>query len=222
MKRNIYLLVAIAFISLSAISCKDKTNKAETSEAKEVVEASENASLYNADATKSVIHWTGSKPAGKHTGTLHLFSGSIAVVNRDVQSGEFVINMNSLTNTDMDGDGKASLESHLKGLEDDSKKDFFNVTDYPTAKFELTNVTGEGGKVMVNGNLTIKNITQNIEFPATVSFPGDTMFLKSDSFTIDRTKWGVNFMSKTIFSDLKDKFIDDDIELTIELHANKA
>ena len=39
-------------------------------------------------------------------------------------------------------------------------------------------------------------------------------------FTIDRTQWGVNYGSKTSFKDLKDSFINDDMEVTITIVAN--
>lgn len=222
MKKQFVNLALIAFIALGATSCKDAQKDATSAEAKEVIETAEAATAYTIDTSKSVITWTGSKPAGSHTGTLHLKEGSLNAVKRDIQSGDFTIDMNSLTNTDLEGGMKESLEGHLKGTVEGKEKDFFSVTEYPTAAFELTGVTGTNGKITVEGNLTIKGKTQNVSFPATVSFPGDTVFLKSEAFMIDRTQWDINFMSKSVFDDLKDKFIDDEIELTVELHGTKA
>jgi hypothetical protein len=48
------------------------------------------------------------------------------------------------------------------------------------------------------------------------------MTLTSEPFTIDRTNWGVNYGSKSIFDNLGDKFISDDIQLTVKLQATKA
>ena len=222
MKKQIVNISLASMIALGAISCKEKGADASVSEAKEVAEAAVSATNFTIDTEKSVIYWTGSKPGKDHSGTLKLSSGTISAANRDISSGNFVIDMNSLTNTDMEGQGKDNLEAHLKGTVAGKEKDFFNVNEFPTAKFELTGVTGENGTITVSGNLTIKETTQNIEFPATVSFPGDNIFLKSKPFTIDRTQWGLNFMSKTIFEELKDQFIDDEFELTIELHGKKA
>ncbi|HAT65925.1 MAG TPA: lipid-binding protein, partial [Flavobacteriaceae bacterium] len=78
------------------------------------------------------------------------------------------------------------------------------------------------GKTMVSGNLTIKDKTHNISFPATISMEGNVLKLTSETFTIDRTQWGVNFGSKTVFDNLGEKFISDDIELTVNLVANKS
>ncbi|MEJ6792164.1 MAG: YceI family protein, partial [Lacinutrix sp.] len=48
------------------------------------------------------------------------------------------------------------------------------------------------------------------------------MTLTSDSFTIERTKWSINYGSKSIFDNLGDKFINDDMELKIIVTAKKS
>ena len=55
----------------------------------------------------------------------------------------------------------------------------------------------------------------------TYTVEGNSMSLRSEPFTIDRTKWNVNYGSKSVFDNLGDKFIDDDIKLTIDLVAKK-
>ena len=45
--------------------------------------------------------------------------------------------------------------------------------------------------------------------------------ITSETFAIDRTKWDVNYGSKSVFDNLGDKFINDDIELTVTVVANK-
>lgn len=216
-------IALVAIISLGAVSCNDKVKDAEVSDAKEVAESTSAATTYMINAETSVINWKGSKPAGEHTGTIKLSSGSFDVVNRDIQSGKFVIDMTSLSNTDLKpGEGKENLEAHLKGTAEGKENDFFSVANHPTATFELTGVTGEGGNVTVSGNLTMKGKTHNVEFPAVVSFPGDDIMFQSKPFTIDRTNWDINFMSKSVFDNLKDKFIDDEIELKVILNGKKA
>ena len=168
-----------------------------------------------------MITWTGSKPAGTHTGTINLQSGAVQVAG-DAITGSFVIDMNSITNTDLEGDSKASLEAHLKGTAEGKEDHFFNVAEHPTASFEVTGVTDNAGVKTMQGNLTIKGITKNIEFPVTYAIEGDMMTLSSKTFTIDRTQWGIEFMSKSILDDLKDGFISDDMEITISLKAKKA
>ncbi|MPN15036.1 hypothetical protein SDC9_162365 [bioreactor metagenome] len=68
----------------------------------------------------------------------------------------------------------------------------------------------------------MKEAVKNISFDATISKDGDTYTAKTATFTIDRTQWGVNYGSKNIFKDLKDGFINDDMEITITLVAKNA
>ena len=49
----------------------------------------------------------------------------------------------------------------------------------------------------------------------------DTIILRSEPFTIDRSNWNVRFRSKSFFKDLGEKYIDNDIELTIVVKASK-
>ena len=72
---------------------------------------------------------------------------------------------------------------------------------------------------MMSGNLTMLSISQNISFPVQVTSQDSMVQVKSETFTIDRTKWGINYGSKSIFDNLGDKFIDDDMEITIDVTA---
>ncbi len=222
MKKIILKIALFSFISVTIIACKNKNEETASVGEKDVVEASNVAIDYNVNVEKSVVYWKGSKPTGSHNGTIKLASGSVAVTNGNIEAGKFKIDMNSITSLDLDGRKKSNLESHLKGTVEGKEGDFFNVTEYPFSTFELISIDGEGEKVTVHGYLTIKDEKIKIEFPATVSFPKNDMILKSVAFTIDRTKWGVNYGSKSIFENLGDKFINDEIELVIELHANKS
>jgi polyisoprenoid-binding protein YceI len=67
------------------------------------------------------------------------------------------------------------------------------VNKYPNGAFSITKVAGEDRKVIVSGNLTLLDKTNNTRFPSTVSFPGDSMFLKSKPIMIDRIQWGINY-----------------------------
>lgn len=206
------------------VSCKkDNTENAETTEAVEAKEATAEAVKYNVNTEESVIDWTGSKPTGKHTGTIKISEGEFAVKNDSVESGKFTLDMNSITVTDLEtGNGKEDLEGHLKGLGKEETADhFFNVNKYPTGTFEITGITQEEGKTMVEGNLTLKETTKNIKFPATITVTPEAVTLVSESFKIDRTLWKVNYSSKSIFDNLGDKYVDDEIEIKVNVKAAK-
>tara|TARA_R110000823_G_scaffold311718_2_gene437600 strand:+ start:10250 stop:10903 length:654 start_codon:yes stop_codon:yes gene_type:complete len=217
MKFTFLKLTMMAFITVGAFSCKNTEKEAETP-VEEASEATEMATEYTVDTDASTIMWEGAKPTGKHHGTIKLSSGTVHLNNGNIEAGEFVIDMNSITDEDLEGDDKANLEAHLKGTVEGKEGDFFNVKEYPTAKFEMTGIENN----VVKGNLTIKDKTNAIEFPATVTMEGDKMMLKSETFEIDRTKWDVNYGSKSVFPNLGDKFINDAMKITVSLVANKA
>ena len=226
MKNRIASLLFLSALTLT-VSCKnDKATEAETTEAGKVKEVSGEATQYNVDAKASKIEWTGSKPTGKHTGTITLADGAIFVKDSVLDSGKFNIDMNTIAVTDLKaGDGKEDLEAHLKGTAADAKEadmdHFFNVKKFPTASFEITSAKTENGKTTVEGNLTMKGITKNVKFPAKVTVNGDVVTLESDTFSINRTLWNVNYASKSVFDNLGDKFVNDDIELKVSVTAKK-
>ncbi|MBO9562598.1 MAG: hypothetical protein J7621_07485 [Niastella sp.] len=55
-------------------------------------------------------------------------------------------------------------------------------------------------------------MTQTITFPATLEPDGDLVKSRA-SFQTDRTKWGVNHQSGSVFSNLKDDIIEDMIPI---------
>ncbi len=221
MKKQILNTLAVVALIAGTVSCKgDKTNETDATEAKEVATVVD-AMKFTVNTSASTIDWVGSKPTENHTGTINIESGVVKVAG-DKITGTFLIDMTSITVTDLEGKGKASLEGHLKGQAEGKEDHFFNVAKYPTAAFEVTGVTEKEGKKMMQGNLTIRDQKKNIEFPVTYSVDGANMTLTSEPFTIDRTNWGVNYGSKSIFDNLGDKFISDDIQLTVKLQATKA
>ncbi|KAA3625298.1 MAG: YceI family protein [Flavobacterium sp.] len=222
MKKLILNTALFAFIAAGLISCKDKGTDAMTSDAKEVAQTSAAAVTYNVDTDASQILWKGSKPLKTHHGIISLKEGQVAVKENKIESGDFTIDMHSITDLDLEGKMKTNLENHLKGTVEGKEVDFFNVTKYPVSTFQLTGMTEKEGKTMISGNLTIKDKTNNIEFPATVTVDTNSVSIKSEPFVLDRTLWGVNFGSKTIFTDIGDKFISDEMEITIDVKANKS
>lgn len=202
-------------------ACKKET--ADTAgDARDASAPSEDAISYNVNTSTSVIEWTGSKQVGKHSGTLKLSNGTVFVRDNKIEGGNFTIDMNSINVTDLKaGDGKEDLEGHLKGATVENADHFFNVKKYPEAKFEITGVSTETGKSTIEGNLTIKETTKNVKFPAIVSIDDSNVSITSDTFVIDRTQWKVNYASKSVFTDLNDKFVNDEIELRVVVKASR-
>lgn len=167
----------------------------------------------NDDKKPSFVHWKGSKPMGFHHGNIKFKAGSLAVTDGNVVSGKFVADMTTINCLDLSaGDGKENLENHLKS------GDFFDVANFPTATFEVTSSVLKEGKLHITGNLTLKAVTKSITFTATIVKEDGHSTLKSDTFEIDRTDFGITYKSKTINAALKDKFIYDLMEVSFEYH----
>jgi len=222
--KNILPIALSLIFTLSIVGCKDKAEEANTSDAEAASVSESTSEKFTVNVTESTIEWKGFKPTGTHNGTINLENGVFKTDDGKLQSGTFLINMNSITVTDLEaGDGKEDLEAHLKGTVEGKENHFFDVTKFPTAAFEITGTESlAAGKTRLSGNLSIKGQKHNISFPVNITNNGDLMTIESEPFTIDRTKWNVNYGSKSIFDNLGDRFINDDIELKISIKAKKS
>ena len=216
MKKRILTVFTVVAIAISVVGCK-KVKEANTSDAKAAIVSESTTEKYVTDVTKSSIEWKGFKPTGSHNGTINIDAGVFQVDNGTIQSGTFLIDMKSIVVSDIpaEDEGNGKLVGHLKSA------DFFDVENNNDAAFEITGVTEEDGNTMLSGNLSIKGIKNNVAFPVSITTEGESLTITSEAFTIDRTKWDIKYKSKTVFGDLGDKFINDDMELKINVVAFK-
>ncbi len=209
MKKLLFGIVGLFFIA--ACNNNPKGDKATTTD--EVADtASVNGDTYTVDPASSSIIWTGRKVTGSHHGTIAVQSGSVVLNNNQLSGGEFIIDMNSLEDKDMEGDAenKGKLEGHLKS------DDFFATDKYPTSKFVVTKVDQKAdNKVDISGNLTMKDITKNITFTADIKQNTAEKFVASADFNINRKDWGV------VYTGMQDDLIADEINFKVNLTANK-
>ncbi len=159
------------------------------------------------NTSKSQIQWLGEYTFyfGGHDGYIQFKEGHFIKTNDVLTGGEFVIDMNSMTNNDIDDDeGKESLINHLKD------PDFFDVAKYPLAKLEITNIKYDSAtELTIQANMTIKGQTHPISFRAEADYDTKQLHTK---FKIDRRLWGVNYTSK-----LRDGAISDAIGFVVTL-----
>lgn len=222
MKKITFKLFLIVIVALSAIACKNDSETVTTTAAQDVAQENETAQMFTVDTNESIINWLGSKPTSDHYGTMKLQSGSLGIADGTIVSGEFLIDMHSIVVTDIEGEGAQKLANHLMGTVEGTEDHFFNANTYPNSKFIITNVEkDESGALNVYGNLTLKNITLNINFLASLEIKNDQVFFTSQTFTIDRTDWGVKYGSQKFSDKILDSAISDDIELKVSLVARK-
>lgn len=175
---------------------------------------------YAVSPAESTIAWSAGKPliAGYvHTGTFAVQSGAIDV-GENTASGNFVIDMNSVKVTSLGG-GKAGKESALEGHL--KKDDFFGVEKFPTASFVIASIVPTGGtsEYTVTGTLTMKDIANDVSFPARIYMENGKLHAHAD-FTIDRTKWGITFASASVFDNLANNAVGDEVTLSLKLIAD--
>jgi len=216
MKKRILNVFTILAIAIAVVGCK-KAKEASTSEAEAAAVSEITTQKYVTDVTKSSIEWKGFKPTGSHNGSINIDTGVFQVDNGTIQSGTFLIDMNSITVLDIpaEDEGNGKLLGHLKS------PDFFDVENNSDSAFEITGVSEADGKTMLAGNLSIKGIKNNITFPVNITAEGEALTISSEAFTIDRTLWNIKYKSKSVFGDLGDKFINDEMELKINVVAFK-
>ena len=156
----------------------------------------------------SSVEWHGKKIGSKHEGNIQLKSGFFELKDNQIVEGKFVIDMTTITNTDLKNEGyNQKLVGHLKS------DAFFGVEQYPTASFVITKSSEFiNGKATITGDITIKGKTESISFE--VARAGEEFRSKVE---IDRAKFDVRYDSNSFFDNLGDKAIDDIFTLDIKL-----
>jgi len=169
------------------------------------------AQSFKANIEKSQLKWTGKKVTGQHVGHIKLKEGVLTLKDDRIASGTFIINMNSITNDDLQDEGyKQKLIGHLKS------DDFFGVEKFPIATLEITESSKfDKDQAEIKGNLTIKGKTNPITFKAIRN--GKTF---TANIQVNRAKFDVRYGSGSFFDNLGDKVIDDifllDVTLVVE------
>ncbi len=218
MIKNAFLIFGAAALLTACSSAPDKT--VETKDAQEVNEVAEAVDV-PAMVEASTVKWVGFKTYsdGRHNGTISIKSGAFKVQGEELVGGSFVIDMNSIQCLDLDDEEyNGKLVGHLMS------DDFFAVEENPEARFEITSVTPAGGTEVggshvVEGNLTLRGITKSITIPADIKVSNGKVRVKTPEFAIDRKQWNVMFGSTGIEGLAKDKLIDDNILLELEINA---
>ncbi|MCF8059575.1 MAG: YceI family protein [Bacteriovoracaceae bacterium] len=158
------------------------------------------------DVSKSKVEWIGKKVTGEHKGEVSLKSGSLEMKEGKLVGGSVVMDMTTITTTDLTGEYATKLVTHL------NSPDFFDVTNHKTATFTAKSVSEKGDKYTVKGDLTIKGKTQETTLDLSKNKAGF-----SGSLKFDRTKFDIKYGSGNFFKGLGDKMIYDDVELKLNL-----
>lgn len=146
-----------------------------------------NPSKYLIDTTKSKLNW---KCA--HVGYMKFKEGVIITTTDEIKEINLSIDMNSIKNTDIDNDLlQGTLQNVLKSIE------FFNTKKYPESRFESHLITKlEDNKYKIEGDFIIFENGICTNFNGTIEIKKDSLYFNTASIIIDRTDWGIYYLSK--------------------------
>ncbi|MCI1186126.1 YceI family protein [Hymenobacter sp. DH14] len=206
-------LFAVAVLGAAPVASAQKNNSAKMAT---------NAPAYALQPQLSTLGWEGKAVTHGHNGTMNFSSGELLVKGNAVVGGTVTVDMKTMKATDIkDADSQGKFVGHM------SSDDFFGVATYPTSTFKIVSVTPIKGaakdadNATITGDMTIKGVTQRISFPAKVGVK-DGVAAASGKVTIDRTKFGLKYGSKSFFESIGDKAIYDNFDLTFNVIAKKA
>ena len=145
----------------------------------------------------SKLKWTGKAAFNSYelTGTLKTQEGLIVIDQNTITNLKIIVSMESLNHENSD------LKSHLRS------KDFFDVKNYKTAFFELTQPAEIINKeVTLIGTMTIKGVRNSESISAFINSETSTISFKTN---LNRVNYGVTFNSPSVFEKLKENAIAD-------------
>jgi polyisoprenoid-binding protein YceI len=155
----------------------------------------------------SAILWAGSNPTGTRHGGFVQFEGTFEVGGDNIESGTIgvTVKMGSVFSD------AADLTAKMKGEEH-----FFNPIKFPVSTFKSTSIRKSGDRYEITGDLTIREKTNTITFPAEIAINGNTAKGKAE-FELNRQDFGITYQSNIL-----DWTINDMAKVTIELVAKEA
>ena len=209
--KHFFLPLLAAATLLAACGGATEQPAASAPQSGDAVETKLGDGIYVINKVKPKVTWAAQKLTGDgHNGTLHIESGKFKMDGGQVTEGMVVFDMARIEVSDLTGEDKASLESHLQS------GDFFNVETYPKAVLNVSGITEEGGQATLAATLTMNGKAADYSIPVTVveaDVPGDLKGLAiQGKFLLDRTKHDITYHSKT-FDDKLDWFIKDEVEV---------
>lgn len=154
------------------------------------------------DTKTSKIEWVGAKVTGDHTGGFKDWNGKALVADDGtLKEISFEVDTRSI-HSDTE-----KLTGHLMS------DDFFDVEKFPKASFKSTSieeVEADGSTHNITGDMTIREQTKSITFPATLKVDGKKV-AASTEFTLKRFDFGIEYKGKP------DDLIKDEVLLKINL-----
>ena len=208
----------ILVFTLALFSCNNETTTSEEVTDSQTIEATALSGDKAINIDQSTIFWKGYKLLGNHTGKINLKEGNIQFKDGAITGGNFVVDMTSIVVTELMDNGEEEEEEE-EGEDDKSDlaghlmhTDFFGSEQFPLATFEITKSVKNENVFQITGNMTIKDITKEVSFDATLENNSIHSEIK-----INRTDFGIKYGSGSFFENLGDNVIKDEFDLIVKL-----
>ena len=155
------------------------------------------------DPENSYIRWKGTKMLGTagHEGRVDIREGLLLFKEDSLVGGKIVADMHTIRIT-----GKSDYkESDMRGLSNYLTKRALAAEKYPLASFEISQVKYLGGdSLRVWGNMSIRDVTKGIFFPAVIKGSGKNQAFYAE-LSLDRFEWNVGVDGNLLEVNLVDK-----------------
>lgn len=173
------------------------------------------------DVKKSKVLWNTGKMMGGHSGYFLFHSGNLQYSpTGEPVSGTFRMDMNSIRSTDNPNEaGRLKTDANLR------KSQFFATDRYPAATMAVKKITRIGSTLdfTVAGDLTIKGITNPIEFTATINTKSNSSHITAN-VDLSHQLWKLNSKTQVNYSNwisgIPEKLVPD-IHVSLDLTMNK-
>lgn len=220
--RQVSLLMVLSVVLLVSACTSGTGNKKEVN-LDERPAAPEYLSINPAE---SRVDWIISDADGKHLFNLEVLRGMMKIVEGELKGGQVFLDMQSLKNEDMkDGIKKSKLTNLLK------TRYLFAAKSYPQAMIEIVKAEPleDASKSMegivpthrINGKLTLKGVTKNIQFDARIDMQSNLIEIVSSGFHFNRMNWKIKYKAQKQDSGEDDDYIGNEIGIKLNLKATK-
>ena len=161
-------------------------------------------------ADDSTVTWIGAKLTGNHIGGFQTVTGDVYVDGGQVTGADVLIDATTIYSDN------ERLTGHLM------TGDFFEVERFPEARFQTTSLRPataadslEWAEAthLVTGRLTMRDQTNEVTFPAIVTYDGSTATVQS-TFLINRQDWGIDYRGQA------DDLINDMVRISLDVTAS--
>ena len=222
---NKIIVPFVMLLILTGCQSGNKSDKVTTASEQEAAETA--GAEYSIDTTATKVSWRATHKGGlaPRYGNIEVSSGVLSAEDGALSGGNLQLSLNGLkvdpSSVTEPGKKHTDLEQHLKTA------DFFDVQKYPEALFVITKVAPfdslkhtsaiQGANSLISGNLTLKDSTLNIEFPAKLTISENQINAQA-RFTIDRAAWGLSYKTE---GSPEDWAISRDVDIEFDIKADK-